>query len=465
MGNKRTRRKPSAAVTVRPQGPESKHQQSDVATGWEVRRPSYAKGLPSKALPEALSETWVVLNEKILASRRAAEQRLLASRRRVEALRTSIIRRRIHFQNERKKKREAQVAARLLVGLGSHDDTLNFTLGAVVFGAMAFIAGAAPGAMSLFYVSFFAYMMPARTAYFVKKKWQFFLLDFCYWANTATAIFLLFYPESKPFSALVFAMNEGPLSGALVIWQCAWVFGSREHTFSTLMHLLPGLAVHCNRFYPAPKGWRVMLSTVRALSEGSEFRQEWSVPRTRDDSLGIVWHFLAPLLFYCVWQLVYFVVVQLLFRRFIRQHGYHTSYTMLAQRAAKSNNFWHRFVRRGSPLRRISLFGGIQLAFTVATVLLAWPMFYSYRMSLAYQLVKIVVSLYYGSRMQCQVLPEKLGRLKIERYAAEIATAAAERARSDGSGLSDSDVPAEVPQEAAKQSRGGSANDEAASPD
>lgn len=51
------------------------------------------------------------------------------------------------------------------------------------------------------------------------------------WVNIATVIFLLFFPTNEHFSALVFSMNEGPLSGALVVWQCAWVFGSREHTF------------------------------------------------------------------------------------------------------------------------------------------------------------------------------------------------------------------------------------------
>ena len=30
---------------------------------------------------------------------------------------------------------------------------------------------------------------------------------------------------------------------------------------------------------------------------------------------------------------------------------------MLAQRAAKTNNFWNRLVRQGSTMRRISLFG------------------------------------------------------------------------------------------------------------
>jgi len=63
--------------------------------------------------------------------------------------------------------------------------------------------------------------------------------------------------------------------------------------------------------------------------------------------------------------------------------------------------------------------GLIQLAFTVFTVLLSWPMYHSYRLSLLWQVVKIGVSLYYGSRMQCQVLPDRLGKLLIERHVAE----------------------------------------------
>ena len=53
-------------------------------------------------------------------------------------------------------------------------------LGAALFGAMSFIAGAAPGLIPMVYVVFFVYMMPARTVYFIQRKWTFFLIDFCY---------------------------------------------------------------------------------------------------------------------------------------------------------------------------------------------------------------------------------------------------------------------------------------------
>ena len=87
--------------------------------------PERSQGQSVIALPASLSDTWLVINKKLLASQRMAAQNFHASRSRVEALRHSLARMRAQFQAERKRRREAQLAARLLVGLGHHDDTLN----------------------------------------------------------------------------------------------------------------------------------------------------------------------------------------------------------------------------------------------------------------------------------------------------------------------------------------------------
>lgn len=56
------------------------------------------------------------------------------------------------------------------------------------------------------------------------------MIDFCYFVNVATAIYLLWFPQHTGLEALVYALSDGPLAGALVAWQCPWVFGSEEHT-------------------------------------------------------------------------------------------------------------------------------------------------------------------------------------------------------------------------------------------
>ena len=79
---------------------------------------------------------------------------------------------------------------------------------------------------------------------------------------------------------------------------------------SALMHLLPGLAVHCNRYYLGPKGAPAVYSSVKALVDGSDPKASWTRLQISNMGLGWQWHFLYPLLFYCLWQLGYFLVVQ-----------------------------------------------------------------------------------------------------------------------------------------------------------
>jgi len=126
------------------------------------------------------------------------------------------------------------------------------------------------------------------------------------------------------------------------------------------MHLLPGLAVHCNRYYNGPHGWRAIYDTVyRAVLNIDNVDASWTRFEFPRAETGWQWSLLAPFVFYCTWQLLYFLIVQVVFQKFIRDNQFQTSYTMLAKRAARSNTFWHKLVRQGTPMRRISMFGGL----------------------------------------------------------------------------------------------------------
>jgi hypothetical protein len=48
--------------------------------------------------------------------------------------------------------------------------------------------------------------------------------------NLATVGYLLWFPNDARVEALVYALADGPVAGALVAWQCPWLFGSAEHT-------------------------------------------------------------------------------------------------------------------------------------------------------------------------------------------------------------------------------------------
>ena len=97
--------------------------------------------------------------------------------------------------------------------------------------------------------------------------------------------------------------------------------------------------------------------------------------------------------------------LQLLCRGIIRRHGYDTSYNCLARRAAKSNNFWNRTIRRGSVARRCLMYGFFQLLFTLAALLFSVPLYTSYKLGAAWQVVKLLLPLYFGACYECEKLP------------------------------------------------------------
>jgi hypothetical protein len=72
-------------------------------------------------------------------------------------------------------------------------------------------------------------------------------------------------------------------------------------------------------------------------------------------------------------------------RRFIITNGYETSYTCLARRAEKTNNYWNRLVRRGSITRRVCMYGALQMCFTLVCTALAVPTYFSWPLAAAFQ--------------------------------------------------------------------------------
>ncbi|EFJ47524.1 hypothetical protein VOLCADRAFT_105085 [Volvox carteri f. nagariensis] len=136
----------------------------------------------------------------------------------------------------------------------------------------------------------------------------------------------------------------------------------------------------------------------------------------------------APLAFYLAWQLIYFLLVQVAFRRVILSGGYDTSYRALARRAQRANSPLNSLVRRGSVARRLFMYGLLQFLFTLVTQALAVTTYHSFVAATAWQVVKFVVPLYLGACHQCQRLPVQQLRAAAARLGALEAQKAPPRA-------------------------------------
>lgn len=66
------------------------------------------------------------------------------------------------------------------VSLEPFEGILEPAVGIMSFGALLFLSGSQPWALPWIYVAFAAFSLPLRVVDFIRRKWIFFLFDFCY---------------------------------------------------------------------------------------------------------------------------------------------------------------------------------------------------------------------------------------------------------------------------------------------
>lgn len=297
----------------------------------------------------------------------------------------------------------------------------TMTTGNIVFAVLIFLAAAYPFILPYVYLIFSCVALPMRIydfAFTQSGKNVFFLLDFCYWVNTACIVFLILPPAYRDphIEASLYALADGPVSFALIAWQCAWVMSSQEHTISVLIHLLPGLAMYAHHHLPRLSSWSqiaycapLLKSPATALQFTAcvslEAPQAAQVTMTKHwISTTCIWLFAVPLVFYMVWQVSYWFFVQVVYRRYIKTNNLDTSFKCLARRAVRSNSVLADICLQGSTNRQICMFGFMQLIFTMMTLVFFVPTYYSWHAALLLQVFKFFLPMYYGARHFCNRL-------------------------------------------------------------
>lgn len=273
-------------------------------------------------------------------------------------------------------------------------------LGVLGFGGFCFLLGARPQDIHYVYCLFYIIFVPLRWMYYRFKKWHYYLLDFCYYANTIFLVDLLLYPKNEKLFMVCFSFAEGPLAWALIVWRCSLVFNSVDKIVSVLIHLLPGLVFFTIRWWN-PETFAAM------HPEGSSRRASW--PYVEDKSYLLTWLFLVPLGAYTLWQVLYFLIVNVLRRqRLLRDPEVMTSYRELSKKAQKANNIWWRLSGLLGDQNRMFMYIAFQAIFTVATMALTVPIFLSYKLHVIFQLLKVSAAVWNGGSFLLEVMPKQV---------------------------------------------------------
>ena len=100
---------------------------------------------------------------------------------------------------------------------------------------------------------FYGWAMPCvvvvRAVYYRMIRWQYFLYDFCYFANIACFLFLTVRTSDATMFRCIFAFANGPVLLAIPLWRNSLVFHSVDKVHSVFVHAMPCLMTWCGRWY------------------------------------------------------------------------------------------------------------------------------------------------------------------------------------------------------------------------
>ncbi|XP_024515484.1 uncharacterized membrane protein YGR149W [Selaginella moellendorffii] len=311
--------------------------------------------------------------------------------------------------------RRSEVAARFLSERASiisrradeHEQLLNkvtYCIGVFCFGTVCYVMGSRPHEIPYLYCLFFLGIAPLRWIYYRTRKWHYYLLDFCYYANVIFMAMLLVFPNNEKLFMVCFSFSEGPLAWALIVWRCSLVFSSIDKIISVLIHLLPGTVFFIIRW------WDPITYPHHSLDATGPW-PAW--PLVHDNRALWTWLFFVPLIAYSVWQALYLLIVNVLRKqRLLRDPEVMTSFRELSRKAARANNIWWWLSGLLGERNRVVMYAAIQAAFTVATMALTVPMFKSYRLHVLFELFKAAVAVWNGGKWLFDVMPRQMEKKK-----------------------------------------------------
>lgn len=304
---------------------------------------------------------------------------------------------------DKTKKIISEHAERIAKQAEEHERFINkvtYLCGVLGFGGFCFLLGARPQDVPYVYCLFYVIFVPLRWIYYRYKKWHYYLLDFCYYANTIFLVTLLMYPKDEKLFMVCFSFAEGPLAWAIIVWRCSLVFNSIDKITSVLIHLLPGIVFFTIR-------WWNPITFAAMHPEGTDRRVSW--PYVENKSYLWTWLFLVPLIAYTVWQVLYFLIVDVLRRqRLLRDPEVMTSYRELSKKAQKANSILWRLSGLLGDKNRPFMYIMLQALFTVATMALTVPIFLSYELHAIFQLLKVAAAVWNGGSFVLEVMPRQV---------------------------------------------------------
>jgi hypothetical protein len=129
---------------------------------------------------------------------------------------------------------------------------ITFTLGVTNALLMAFLTGGYHYLLPIVYTVKAPLLILGRVYFYWLNSMHYFCIEFCYFANLLLLLYLWVWNSEASLFTVLFAVANGPMAFAVVVFRNALVFHSLDKVTSIFIHLTPVLVSYAVRWYAAP---------------------------------------------------------------------------------------------------------------------------------------------------------------------------------------------------------------------
>lgn len=294
-------------------------------------------------------------------------------------------------------------------------DKFSFVFGVLNIMIIELVLLVAPDCMGLLYTILLVPLMLARYIIYRADLYHYFMYDFCYFSQIMMLVHMYAYPENERLAKALFAISNGPLAMAVVLWRNSLVFHSMDKMTSMFIHVLPPLVAFCHR-------WEDHLLT-KQFPFYEAFEESWTA--------NIVDFWLNPFCYYVLWQTIYLVKTEIISKRKLR---YNTEImTSLRWLTRKPDSTSYKVLSAFGERNQLPTFVSIQAVYTMVTYLIVPLLWHSFWLHSAYLLGIFVVALMNGAKYYFHVFAVRY----IEEIGKKVKEVKCEESRNDGIGADD----------------------------
>jgi hypothetical protein len=280
-------------------------------------------------------------------------------------------------------------------------DKIAFTLGIVTLCLTEFILLRAPHLMSVWYTLLIFPLLALRYYFYYKAKYQYFMLDFCYFGQVLLLLFLYAMPTSSTMFQIVFALTNGPLAVGAVMWRNSLVFHDLDKLTSVFIHLFPPLVTFCIRWYPPT-------AHLEAVCGGAEVC-----------NMSFFNAFVLSMSLYVVWQFLYLLQTEVIDKKKLELDSEIMTSARWMSRV-KPHPIWVAMKKRGvSDSKASATLVGVQFLYTTLTILPVMPVYDYFSLHVLYLSGIFVACVWNGANFYFDVFTTTYSK-RLKRFLKEV---------------------------------------------